>query len=796
MQFSEQWLRTFVDPQLDSAQLGHLLTMAGLEVEEAEPAAPAFSGVVVARIVEADKHPNADKLKLCKVDAGGAELLQIVCGAPNAAAGMKVPCARVGAVLPGDFAIKAAKLRGVESFGMLCSARELGLSEDHGGLYALPDDAPVGADIRDYLGLDDTLFTIKLTPNRADCLSLSGVAREVAAVTGVELRPVAVIPVAPSFEARRGIVLDAPQACPRYCGRILRGVDARARTPEWMVRRLARSGIRAISALVDVTNYVMLELGQPLHAFDNTRLQGAIHVRLPQEGETVLLLNEQTVTPAVDTLLIADESRALALAGIMGGEESGITLDTTEVFLESAFFAPDAIAGRARSYGFSSDASHRFERGVDFELARIAIERATRLILDICGGEAGPVEEAVAADALPARAPVRLRPARARRVLGITLDDQAMLELLRRVHLAVERSGDDFLVTPPSWRFDIEIEEDLIEELARLHGYDNIPAVAPRGSLMMLPRSERSRPVWALRHLVAARGYQEVINFAFVEEAWERDFCANEEPIRLANPIASQLSVMRSSLIGGLIGNLATNRKRQTDRVRVFEIARTFERKADGEPVAGFHQVMKLAALAAGTVVPEQWGEKARNVDFYDVKGDLEALFAPRRLDFERLSHPALHPGRAASVRLDGRSIGILGELHPVWVQRYELGSAPVVFEIELDALLAAEMPAYAEISRMPAVTRDLALVVGVEVNAGKVVEVLRAAAPAIVREIELFDVYHGKGIDPDKKSLAFRVSMQDTQRTLEEGEVEAVVTLLVRQAEAVLGARLRGAGD
>ena len=397
MQFSEQWLRTFVDPQLDSAQLGHLLTMAGLEVEEAEPAAPAFSGVVVARIVEADKHPNADKLKLCKVDAGGAELLQIVCGAPNAAAGMKVPCARVGAVLPGDFAIKAAKLRGVESFGMLCSARELGLSEDHGGLYALPDDAPVGADIRDYLGLDDTLFTIKLTPNRADCLSLSGVAREVAAVTGVELRPVAVIPVAPSFEARRGIVLDAPQACPRYCGRILRGVDARARTPEWMVRRLARSGIRAISALVDVTNYVMLELGQPLHAFDNTRLQGAIHVRLPQEGETVLLLNEQTVTPAVDTLLIADESRALALAGIMGGEESGITLDTTEVFLESAFFAPDAIAGRARSYGFSSDASHRFERGVDFELARIAIERATRLILDICGGEAGPVEEAVAA---------------------------------------------------------------------------------------------------------------------------------------------------------------------------------------------------------------------------------------------------------------------------------------------------------------------------------------------------------------------------------------------------------------
>ncbi|MCK2088116.1 phenylalanine--tRNA ligase subunit beta [Thauera aromatica] len=796
MQFSEQWLRTFVDPQLDSAELGHLLTMAGLEVEEAVPVAPAFSGVVVAHIVEAEKHPNADKLKLCKVDAGTGELLQIVCGAPNAAAGMKVPCAKVGAVLPGDFAIKAAKLRGVESFGMLCSARELGLSEDHAGLYVLPEDAVVGTDIRDHLGLDDTLFTIKLTPNRADCLSLSGVAREVAALTGAPLHLAAIDAVTPTVDHRRAIVLDAPAACPRYCGRILKGVDARARTPEWMVRRLARSGIRAISALVDVTNYVMLELGQPLHAFDDAKLHGAIHVRLPQAGEQVVLLNEQSVTPAPDTLLIADETRPLALAGIMGGEYSGITLETRDVFLESAFFAPDAIAGRARAHGFSSDASHRYERGVDFELARSAIERATRLILDICGGEAGPVEEAIVRAALPVRAAVRLRPARARRVLGITLTDDAICVLLQRVHLQVARAGEDFLVTPPSWRFDIEIEEDLIEELARLHGYDNIPAVAPQGSLMMLPSSEHSRPVWALRHLMAARGYQEVVNFAFVEEAWERDFCANENPIRLANPIASQLSVMRSSLIPGLAGNLATNRKRQIDRVRVFEVARVFERKADGEPVRGFHQVMSLAALAAGPAVAEQWGETARNVDFYDIKGDLEALFAPRRLEFERLSHPALHPGRAATVRLDGHSIGVVGELHPVWVQRYDLGSAPVVFEVALDAALAARVPAYAEVSRMPAVIRDLALVVGVEVAAARVVEVLKSAAPAIVHEIALFDVYHGKGIDPDKKSLAFRVLMQDTQRTLEEAEVEAAVSALVGQAESQLGARLRGAGD
>ena len=796
MQFSEQWLRTFTDPQLDSAELGHRLTMAGLEVEEAEAAAPAFSGLVVARIVEAEKHPNADKLRVCKVDAGTGELLQIVCGAPNAAAGMKVPCAVVGARLPGDFAIKAARLRGVESFGMLCSARELGLSEDHGGLYALPADAPVGEDLRRYLQLDDTLFTIKLTPNRADCLSLLGVAREVAAVTGSALTPVSIPAVPASIDARRAIVLDAPAACPRYCGRIVRGVDARAATPDWMVRRLQRSGIRPISALVDVTNYVMLELGQPLHAFDNARLQGDIHVRLPHPDEALQLLNEQVVRPAADTLLIADEARALALAGIMGGADSGIGLDTTEVFLESAFFAPDAIAGRARAYGFTSDASHRFERGVDFELAPQALERATRLILDICGGEAGPVEEAIAAADLPARAPVRLRPARARRLLGIDLDDAAMRGLLESVHLHVEADGDTFSVRPPSWRFDIEIEEDLIEELVRLHGYDHIPTLAPQGGLAMLAASESRRTVWDLRHLLAARDFQEVVNFAFVEEGWERDFCANENPIRLANPIASQYSVMRSSLISGLIGNLATNRKRQIERVRVFEVARVFQHKADGEPVPGFQQRMMIAALAAGPVAPEQWGQAARAVDFYDLKADLEALFAPRTLSFEPVSHPALHPGRAASVRLDGRAIGILGELHPVWVQRHELGSAPVLFEVELEAALDSALPACADISRMPAVHRDLALVVNADLRADKVLASLWAAAPATVRAIELFDVYQGKGIEPDRKSLAFRVLMQDTQRTLEDAEVDAAVSNLVQHAASVLGARLRGAGD
>ncbi|MDR2259687.1 MAG: phenylalanine--tRNA ligase subunit beta [Azoarcus sp.] len=796
MQFSENWLRTFVNPPLDSAALAHLLTMAGLEVEETRPVAPPFSGVVVARIVEAEKHPDADKLKLCKVDIGAGALLQIVCGAPNAAAGMKVPCAKVGARLPGDFAIEAAKLRGVESFGMLCSARELGLSDEHAGLLALPEDAPIGADLRAYLDLDDTRFEIKLTPNRADCLSLTGIAREVAALAGAPFTPAPLTLISPTTDARRAIVLDAPRACPRYCGRVIGGVNAKAPTPGWMKERLRRSGIRSIHALVDITNYVMLELGQPLHAFDNARLSGAIHVRLPRPGEELLLLNEQTVKPAPDTLLIADEARALALAGIMGGEESGVTLETTEIFLESAFFAPEAVAGRARAHGFSSDASHRYERGVDFQLQRPAIERATQLILDICGGVAGPVEEARSDADLPQRGEVRLRPARARQVLGIELDDGVLRGLLERVYLQVRDLVVELRVTPPAFRFDIEIEEDLIEEIARLHGYDNIPAPAPRAGLSMLAVPESARTDWEVRHRLAGRGFQEVVNFAFVDEAWERDFCANAQPVRLANPIASQMSVMRSSLVPGLIANLASNRKRQQNRVRVFESGRCFVRRADGEngagEVPGFAQPRRLAALAAGPALPEQWGEAARPVDFYDLKGDLEALFAPRPLAFAPVAAPALHPGRAAAVFLDGRRIGVIGEIHPLWVQRHELGGAPIVFEVDLEAALAAVRPANGEISRMPAALRDLALVVPVSVSAEQALGALRAAAPEVVREISLFDVYQGRGVAPGHKSLAFRISMQDTQRTLEDAEVDAVISGLLLHVERAVGGRLR----
>ena len=794
MQFSETWLRSQVNPQLDSDALTHLLTMAGLEVEESAPAAPAFSGVVVARIIALEAHPDADKLKVCQVDDGSGEPLQIVCGAPNAAAGLVVPLARVGAVLPGDFKIKPARLRGVASAGMLCSAKELGIAAEDGGLLELATDAVPGTDMRQLLDLDDQVHLVKLTPNRADCLSIAGMAREVAALTGAPLSLPDTSAVAGQIADRREIVLDAPADCPRYCGRIVRGVDAAAPTPDWMRRRLERSGIRSISVLVDITNYVMLELGQPLHAFDDRRLEGAVHVRHARRGETLLLLNEQTVELPEGALVIADEARVLALAGIMGGEESGVTSASEDIFLESAFFVPEAVAGRARELGFTSDAAHRFERGVDFELPARAIERATRLILDLCGGQAGPVVEAVEPAHLPQRQSVLLRPARARRVLGIELDDAIMRATLARVYLDVVDEGENLRVTPPSFRFDIEVEVDLIEEIARVYGYEAIPAKVPTGPLSMLAETEETRPIWRVRRLLATRDFQEVINYAFVAAAWERDMCANEHPVKLVNPIASQMSVMRSSLIPGLVATLAANRKRQLHRVRIFETGRCFTATPEGGAVAGYAQPLRLAALAAGPTLPEQWGAPARNVDFFDIKGDLEALLSPRQTRFEPLAdHPALHPGRAARVLLDGRDIGVIGELHPMWVERYETGGAPVLFELELDAVLAAAVPVHEHVSRFPIVARDLALVMPQGVAAMELVECMRGVAPDIVRAIEVFDVYHGDGIEAGKKSLAFRILMQDTRRTLEDSEVDTAVAALVAEAERSFDARLRG---
>ncbi len=790
MKFSESWLRCFVNPSLTGEAFSHLLTMAGLEVEEEQCVAPAFDKVVVARVLEVNKHPDADRLHVCRVDIGSGEVQQIVCGAANVAPGLKVPCALPGAILPGDLTIKVARVRGIESSGMLCSATELGIAEDASGLLILSDDAPVGQDIRACLDLDDRLLTLKLTPNRADCLSLSGIAREVAALTRTPATYPECIAAPVSIATRRQIVLDAPEACPLYCGRVVAGVDGRAATPDWMKRRLERSGLRSISALVDITNYVMLELGQPLHAFDNTRLDGAIHARMARAGEKILLLNEQTLELEDDVLLIADDKHPVAMAGIMGGQDSGITLDTREMFLEAAFFAPKAIAGRARRYGFVSDAAHRFERGVDFGATRRALERATQLILKICGGQAGPLCEAEAT--LPQRPAVRLRPARVSKVLGVTFAPELIGELFERLDLSCKREGDDFIVTPPSYRFDIEIEEDLIEEIVRLYGYDIIPSPAPRATLSMLAQSEEIRPLRRVRQILADRGFQEVINFAFVEEAWESDFAANTAPIRLANPIASQMSVMRSTLIGGLVANVVTNLKRRQSRVRVFETGRCFWRDKTGSPVEGFRQPWKIAALAYGSSLPEQWGSTIRNVDFFDIKGEIETLLAPRVARFEKVVHPALHPGRSASVSVDGKAIGVVGELHPQWLQKYDLPLAPLVFELDLDALTLSALPQYSEISRQPPAIRDLAIVVDQKLELQPLIDGLANHRPAIIQDIRLFDVYTGKGIAAGEKSLAFRIVMQDTQKSLQDAEVDAAVQQLMSYLQHAFAAQLR----
>ena len=790
MKFSESWLRTFVNPAVSGKDFSHLLTMAGLEVEEEDSVAPAFDGVIVAEVLDVTKHPDADRLNVCRVNIGDSEVRQIVCGAPNVAPGLKVPCALPGAALPGDFKIKIAKVRGIESSGMLCSARELGISDDASGLLVLPPDAPVGENIRNYLDLDDRLLTLKLTPNRADCLSLTGIAREVSALTNTPASYPQVDTIPATTNVRRTIILDAPDACPLYCGRVISDVNAKAPTPEWMKRSLERSGIRSISALVDITNYVMLELGQPLHAFDNAKLNGAIHARLARKSERIQLLNEQSLELQDDVLLIADDQRPVAMAGIMGGDDSGISLETTEMFLESAFFSPKAIAGRARRYGFGSDASHRFERGVDFGGTRQALERATQLIVQICGGQTGPLCEAQAT--LPSRTQVRLRLARAVKVLGVAFAPEEVADIFSRLGFSFVREENDFIVTPPSYRFDIEIEEDLIEEIARLHGYDSIPSPAPQARLAMLPQTENARPVSRVRQILANRGFQEVVNFAFVDESWEKDFASNNNLIRLANPIASQMGVMRSTLIGGLVSNVLTNLKRKQNRVRLFETGRCFFRDSQGSPVKGFRQPWKLAGIAYGGALPEQWGTPDRSTDFYDLKGDIEQLLAPATARYEKASHPALHPGRSARIVVNGTEIGILGELHPQWAQKYDLPIAPVVFELDLEALTHAQIPKYAEVSKQPSAYRDLAIVVDQKLELQRLLDGIAANCPAIVKEVRLFDIYTGKGIEQGKKSLAFRIVMQDTQRTLQDAEVDAATQQLLTYLNQSFAAQLR----
>ena len=786
MQFSYSWLKTQADTELSADKLEHLLTMSGLEVEETETAAPAFAGVVIAEVKSIEKHPDADRLNVTQVDAGTGELVQIVCGAPNVKAGIKVPCSLPGAVLPGNFKIKPTKMRGVESNGMLCSAKELGLPDDGvDGLHILPDDAPVGANIRDYLDLDDTLFTLKITPNRADCLSIKGIAREVAALTGCEFAPTVIQTASVSSGKTQLVRIDAPADCGRFISRVIENVNARAATPDWMKQRLERSGIRSISALVDIGNYVMLEIGQPMHVFDADKISGSIIVRRAENGEVLECLNEKTVTLADNTLVIADEKGALSIAGMMGGAASAVSDGTRNIVLEAAWFAPAVIAGKSRQYGFGSDSSFRFERGVDYRLQADAIERATELVLQICGGQVGEMVEA--AGELPSEKRVGVRLSRVAKVLGVDIAAEQVETILRTLGLQPEKTAEGFQTASPSFRFDIEIEADLIEEIGRVYGYENIPDDATSGSLKMLPLPETRRPRFAVYNEMAARGYREVVSYAFVDEAWETDFAANDNPIRLQNPLAAQYAVMRSTLVGGLVEILQNNLNRKQNRVRIFEIARVFAKNADGS----FAQNERIGGLWYGAAMPEQWGEKTRNADFYDIKDDVENLLKNSKIEFVKTEHPALHPGRAAEIVSDGRVIGFVGELHPKWLQKYDLPQAPLVFEIDMDAVLQRGKTHYQPVSKFQAVRRDLAFVLPENVSYAELESSLKTVSSPLVQEIALFDVYRGTGLPEGMKSMAVKVVLQDMENTLTDEAVEPVMAKLVDAAAAV-GGRLR----
>jgi phenylalanyl-tRNA synthetase beta chain len=807
MQFPESWLRAFCNPPLTSQQLADTLTMAGLEVEELRPFAPAFTGVVVGQILSAEQHPNADRLRVCLVDVGQGAPLNIVCGAPNARAGIKVPCATVGALLPpGEdgkpFAIKLGKLRGVESQGMLCSAKELQISEESNGLLELADDAVVGRNIREQLGLDDMLFTLKLTPNLAHCLSVYGIAREVSALTGTPL-------VQPEFPKAAVQVQDslpvsvlAPDLCGRFSGRVVRGVNTKAQTPAWMVERLARCGQRSVSPLVDISNYVMFELGRPSHIFDLDKIHGGLQVRWGREGEQLKLLNGNTVTLDSSVGVIADDLQVESLAGIMGGDATAVSDDTKSIFIEAAFWWPKAIAGRSRRYNFSTDAGHRFERGVDPSTTVEHVERITQLVLEICGGQAGPLDDQVLA--LPEGRPVRLRVARTAKVIGMPVTQEQCAGALRRLGLAVTEGEGTVTVAPPAFRFDLQIEEDLIEEVARVIGYEQLPTNPPLAPITAKLRVESRRGPFAVRRQLAQLGYQETINFSFVEERWEHELAGNADPIKLLNPIASQMNVMRSSLLGSLIAVLKFNLDRKAQRVRLFELGRVFRKDPSVQDsdtsVAGFDQPMQVAGLAYGGVDSLQWGNAERNVDFFDIKGDVQALLAPLQASFKPAEHPAMHPGRCASVWLGERCIGHVGELHPKWRQGYDLTQAPVMFELALDAVLQREVPVFQSVSRHQPVERDIAIVVKEAVTHAAVMDAIRDAGGELLRDAVLFDVYRPKktsegqsgGLASDEKSLAVRLTLSREDATLTEQEIEAAVKGALVSLEERVGARLR----
>ncbi|MBT8522412.1 phenylalanine--tRNA ligase subunit beta [Polynucleobacter paneuropaeus] len=817
MQFSESWLRQYVNPELDSAALGHAMTMAGLELEEQRSVAPAFTQIVVAQILSAEQHPDADRLRVCKVNAGTSQELQIVCGAPNARPGIKIPCALVGAQLPPSevggkpFQIKVGKLRGVESQGMLCSGKELGLGDDHEGILELPADAPVGKDIRQYLDLDDQIFVIKLTPNKADCLSLVGMAREVAAITGAVLKKPEWKAVPASIKDQRKVIVENTELCGRFAGRVIQGVNAKAKTPDWIVQRLARAGQRSISALVDLSNYVMLEVGQPSHVFDLDKVTGDIIVRWAKTGEQLELLNGQTVQlveqnnpKALSIGVVADQNGPLALAGIMGGNHCAVSDDTRNIFVEAAYWQPNAIQGRARRFNFSTDAAHRFERGVDPQATVDCLEYLSALIIQVCGGQAGPINDQVLA--MPERKSVKMRLDRASKVIGIPLTTQIVSGVFQGLNFDFKLESDTFIVTPPSYRFDIEIEEDLIEEVARMYGFENIPDHPPVASLKMSAKPEAKRAVHLLRQRFALQGYQEAVNFGFIDAESEKRLVGAGDAtlIKVLNPIASQYGVMRSNLWGGLLNNLKANLNRGATRVRLFETGRVFKRDAgvtvQPGKVAGFNQPQRIGGLAYGSFVPEQWANANRFVDFFDVKGDLERVFDPLHLVTETAQHPALHPGRSAQVMMKSPEgpviLGWIGELHPGLQQAYELPQAPILFELDLELLRNVGLPQPEELSKFPAVQRDLAVVVKQNIAAQVLLDAMYASKPHFVRSIELFDEFRPKAgsasMAEDEKSLAFRVTLLNPEDTLQDAQIEGVMSGLLAALEKKCAARLR----
>ena len=791
MKFSEQWLRSWTNPAVDRDALVAKLSMVGLEVDSVTPVAGAFHGVVVGEILSAEQHPDADKLRVCQV-SNGSETFQVVCGAPNARPGIKIPFAMIGAELGDDFKIKKAKLRGVESFGMLCSASELKISEDNSGLMELAADAPLGMDIREYLGLDDVVIEIGLTPNRGDCLSLAGLAREVGAIYGSDVKPVANQSVAPVHDETRPVELLAPQACPRYLGRVIRNVDLSRPTPLWMVERLRRSEIRSIDPAVDVTNYVMLELGQPMHAFDLAEIRGGIRVRMAEQGEKLVLLDGQEATLTADTLVIADHERPLAIAGVMGGEHSGVSAQTRDLFLESAFFDPIALAGKARGYGLHTDASHRFERGVDFELARQAMERATALLLEIVGGEAGPVVEAVSAADLPKREAVTLRAERIAQMLGLEMDAAMIERMLGALGLGVNAKGEGvWEVRIPSHRFDISLEVDLIEELGRLYGYDRLPVRYPQARLAPQARAEAQAELPALRRLLVARGYQEAITYSFIDPKLFAQFNPEASPLLLANPISADMAAMRASLWPGLVKAVLHNLNRQQNRVRLFESGLRFVGQ-----LADLQQESMLAGVITGNRLPESWSHGRESVDFYDLKGDVEALLAAAgdagAFRFVAGEHPALHPGQCARIEREGRTVGHMGAIHPQLATELGIEQPLFLFELQLAGLAEGKLPVFSELSRFPEVRRDLALLVDRDTPAEELLSCIRESAGDYLTDLKLFDVYQGKGIDPLRKSLAVGLTWQHPSRTLNDDEVSAATQTILTSLGERFNATLR----